>query len=202
MSVPENPTRSRLVRRTVRVAGRDVVLEMSRWFPLALLATWAVVLGSFAYLDRILAGGWSPAEMVLSSVAGTLLLLATVLVHEAGHVVAAELVGHRWVLARLGGWGVSVGLEPDNPRGWDRITRSIAGPAAQIICAAPLAFTILLEPIFRDPPVLMPFQYLTLWFPGLLGVGIGLANLLPLPGFDGAKVAAGVRDLWDAHRNQ
>lgn len=82
-------------------------------------------------------------------------------VHEAGHVVAAELVGHRWVLARFGGWGVSVGLDPDNPRGWHRITRSIAGPAAQIVCAAPLMFTILLEPIFRDPPVLMPFQYLT-----------------------------------------
>jgi Zn-dependent protease len=198
----ENASRSWLVRHTVRVARRDVVLEVSRWFPLSLLATWAVVLGSFTYVDRILASGWTPAEMVLSSVVSTLLLLATVVVHEAGHVVAAELVGHRWVLARFGGWGVSVGLDPDNPRGWDRITRSIAGPGAQIVCSAPLALTILLEPIFRDPPVVMPFQYLTLWFPGMLGLGIGLANLLPVPGFDGAKVASGVRDLWDARRSQ
>ena len=111
----ENPTRVRLVRCTVRVAGRDVALEMSLWFPLALLTMWAVMLASFAYLERLLPAAWSPAEMVGSSVVGAMFLLATVVVHEAGHVVAAELVGHRWVLARFGGWGVSVGLNPDPP---------------------------------------------------------------------------------------
>lgn len=198
----ENPVRGRVLRRIVRVAGRDVTLEASRWFPLSLLAMWAVVLVSFVVLDRLLPSGSSLGYLVASSVAGTLLFLATVVVHEAGHVIAAELVGHRWVLTQLGVWGVGVGLDSDKPRGWERITRSLAGPAAQILCAAPLALTIFGEPLLADPGVLMPFQSETLWFPGLLGLSIGLINLLPLGRLDGAKAASGMRDLRDTRRNR
>lgn len=198
----KSPVRSPAFRSTVRVAGRDVTLEASRWFPLSLLALWAVVLVSFVFLDRLMPSGSSLTDLVASSLAGSLLFLATVVVHEAGHVVAAELVGHRWVLAQIGAWGVAVGLDPDNPRGWDRITRSLAGPAAQILCAAALTLTILGEPLLVDPEALVPFQYETLWFPGLLGISIGLINLLPLARLDGAKAASGIQDLWDARRSR
>lgn len=152
-------------------------------------------------LDRVTRAGTSPFTILGSSLVAVLLVYATSVVHEAAHVVAGELVGHRWVLLELRGSGLAVGILPDDPSGWHRITRSAAGPVAQILVGAALVVPFFAEPLFfGEVRALVPLVYVTWWIPGMLAIGIGLINLLPLPGLDGRKIYRGAREVVASRR--
>lgn len=193
---PQDAPISSAIARTIRVGDRVVAVHVSAWFPFLVGSAWLIVWGSLAYLDVITRAATPPAAILASSLVAGILLLISVAVHEAGHVLAAERVGHRWVLLRLGAMGVGVGFKPVDPHGWARITRSAAGPVAQIVVCVPLVLPLFAEPLFfGGTPSLVPLQHVTWWLPGLLGGGVALLNLLPLPGLDGSKILHGIRDL-------
>lgn len=187
--------------RTITIGTRVVMVQVSGWFPAMIGVTWLVVWGCLVYFDAITRADTLPAQVFISSLIGTVLVLGSVVVHEAAHVVAAECVGHRCTLLHLGGMGVAVGIDPEDPRGWHRITRSLAGPLAQILVCMPLLMPFFSEPLFFGQPwALVPLQHATWWLPGFLGAGVGLLNLVPLKPLDGAKILSGIRDLRQQFR--
>lgn len=120
-----------------------------------------------------------------------LVMLGTIL-HELGHVVAGLAVGHRWTMLVLNGAGIGVSINPQ-PRGWHRITRSLAGPAAQLLVSVPLMAVVYVE-WAAGMPVRTP-QHSVWWVGGMSNLVLGVICLLPVPGWDGGNVISGVRDL-------
>ena len=127
---------------------------------------------------------WAPGVVIL-------IMLGTML-HELGHVVAALAVGHRWTKLVLDGAGIGVGMSPA-PQGWHRITRSLAGPAVQLLVSVPLLAVVYVE-WSAGVPVRTP-QHSVWWVGGLSNLALAVISLLPVPSWDGGKVLAGIRDL-------
>lgn len=123
----------------------------------------------------------------------TVLILLGTLLHELGHVVAGLAAGHRWTKAILNGAGLGVVIEP-RPHGWHRILRSIAGPTVHLLFSFPLLLTAVAA---------SPSGWLTVaaaetsvwWVGGASSLFLAVLNALPIPGFDGAKVLAGAREV-------
>lgn len=123
----------------------------------------------------------------------TVLILFGTLLHELGHVAAALAAGHQWTKAILNGAGLGVVIEP-KPRGWDRLLRSAAGPFAHLLFALPLLTVAFVG---------SPSGYISVaeastsiwWVGGFSSLFLAVLNALPIPGFDGAKVLEGVRDV-------
>lgn len=148
---------------------------------------WRLVLGS------LLAADWASAW--LWGLAVTLVAAMGVAVHEFGHGLAARTVGDRWVSFGLNARAAAVRCFPA-PAGWKRVRRSAAGPLAQLAFSVPLLATVLLErsgDVWRQPNP--DLQFTVLWVPGLAGVILAVANLIPLPGTDGARIVMGVRSV-------
>ncbi len=123
----------------------------------------------------------------------TVLILLGTLVHELGHVLAGLAAGHRWTKAILNGAGLGVVLEP-RPYGRDRVLRSLAGPFAHLLFALPL----LAWPILTSPSgqlTVAEAEASIWWVSGVGSLFLALLNALPIPGLDGAKVLAGLREL-------
>ena len=124
----------------------------------------------------------------------TVLILLGTLLHELGHVAAGLAAGHRWTRAILNGAGLGVVIEP-GPHGWHRVLRSLAGPLAHLLFAVPLlAVAVLGTP---DGQLTVATAQTSIWWVGGVStVFLAFVNALPIPGFDGAKVLTGVRELW------
>lgn len=98
-----------------------------------------------------------------------LAILAAIAIHESAHALTAWTLGVR--ITRLGiDWrGVYIVREPGRP--WQNATISLAGPLANLLTA-----------------------YITLrvgsgcWL-CFMSLGLGIYNLLPIPGSDGLRVA-------------
>lgn len=133
------------------------------------------------------------AESLNWGAAVTVLILLGTLLHELGHVAAGVLAGHRWTKAILNGAGLGVVIEP-KPDGWNRIFRSLAGPVVQLLFALPLlGIALAASPSGRVTEVAATTSLW--WVAGLGNLFLGVLNMLPIPGFDGAKVVDGVREL-------
>lgn len=142
--------------------------------------------------------GATPWEALNWGAGVTLLVLLGTVVHELGHVLVGALAGHRWVKAVLNGAGMGVVIEP-TPIGWERVARSVGGPVAQLLAAAPLFLVAALT----APQGLgaAPLAVASVWWVGAMSnVFLACFNLLPLPGTDGLKAARGLREVRRAHR--
>lgn len=172
-----------------RGAGLPVVSFERYWWvlPLAMVAVGAV--SAVTLPSRAIWLRWGGGPMF-----AVLVLLSTVL-HELGHVVAAVRAGHRWAAASVTWFGMSVTIEPTNPAGWDRISRSAAGPAVQVVAGLLMTIPMYLEP-WNDPQALAAgFSWWPVWLAGIISAGVALANLIPVRNLDGAKIIAGIKQL-------
>jgi len=99
--------------------------------------------------------------------------LCSVLVHEAGHAVAAEALGLPWkpTFSRRG-LGITVGRDDLKLRPWQIRASCAAGPAANLAVAAAGVY-------FHEPALF------------LLNALFALINLIPLPKSDGARILRG-----------
>jgi len=155
-----------------RIAGIDVALHGS--FPPFLLLL-AIIYG--------LGGGWREAAITLLSL---LLLFALVLLHELGHSLVAQRLGVKIrsiTLMPLGGLALMDAL-PRRPR--DEMLIALAGPAVNLVLAAPvlLAFALAKGPL--DLAVLLgdslPARFL------YANLALALFNLVPAFPLDGGRV--------------
>lgn len=136
------------------------------------------------------------AESLNWGAAVTVLILLGTLLHELGHVLAGLAAGHRWTGAVLNGAGLGVVIEPE-PHGWHRVARSAAGPVMHLLFSVPL----LAVAVAGTPagPFDLPLAQTSLWWvAGVSSLFLAVLNALPIPGFDGAKVVVGVREVLGA----
>lgn len=170
-------------------AGWPVVSFERCWWVLPLAMVAVGVVGAVTLPSRASWLRWAGGSLF-----AVLVLLGTV-VHELGHVVAAARVGHRWVAASVGWWGMSVTIEPTDPGGWDRVSRSAAGPAVHLVVGMLMATTVYLEP-WNDPQALAAgLLWWPVWLAGITSAGAALTNLALVRSLDGAKIVAGIRQL-------
>ncbi|MFT4109815.1 hypothetical protein [Propionicimonas sp.] len=123
----------------------------------------------------------------------TVLVLLGTIIHELGHVVAGMAAGHQWTKAVLNGAGLGVVIEP-RPSGWDRVLRSAAGPFAHLLFSLPVLAVAYFGT--ADGQLTAGATETSLWWVGgISSLFLAVLNVLPFPGFDGAKILEGVREL-------
>lgn len=157
------------------------------------MASLVLVYGAFHVLASRRAG--TPVSWVESlnwGAAVTVLILLGTLLHELGHVAAGVAAGHRWTKAVLNGSGIGVVIEP-RPHGWHRVLRSIAGPVAHLLFAVPLLAVAVAGA--DGGLAVVQAETSVWWVGGLSSLFLALLNALPIPGLDGAKVLAGLREV-------
>lgn len=161
----------------------------------AMVATYSVF---HAFVIRRLGSPISAAESLNWGASATMLILLGTVVHELGHVVAGMAAGHRWTRAVLNGAGLGVVIEP-RPHGWQRVFRSLAGPVAQFLFSVPLLVVAMTSSPTGRLTVLAAESSIW-WVSGVSNLFLAVLNALPIPGFDGAKVVAGFRELLQRSR--
>lgn len=110
-------------------------------------------------------------------------LLCAVL-HETGHLLAYHHLVDRWPALELSPTGICLSLRGVFLTTGQELLLASAGPLANLLCCS---LTILL---MRGP---MGYSYAGYWFASA-NLLVGGANLLPLPGLDGARI---LQSLWD-----
>ncbi len=155
-------------------------------FHVLVRAPWTVVIGRRAYLPGLLGGvivfgvGYRHGVLlaaVAAAVSG-IVLTATVLAHEVGHVVFARAsrgVKPRMVVLFSGGGFTIVEGRHGNPRG-----------AALFAVGGPLASLAIIIPLFAAGILLPTGPFATaLLVPAVLATVLALINLLPVAPMDG-----------------
>lgn len=118
---------------------------------------------------------------------GTLRLgLAGALLHELGHVGAYRAMVGRWPVLTLAPWGICLSMRGLWLPPWRELTLAAAGPLANLVCSA---WACLLMRHIGASWAGYRFAAANLL--------IGGANLLPLPGLDGARILGSLR-AWPA----
>lgn len=106
-------------------------------------------------------------------------LVAAILVHEVGHVLAARAVGVRFGRLRLTRTGLRLITAAGGFPSYDHeLICALGGPLANALTA------LLLRALCLVYPALSPFVSHFV----LLSLSLALLNLLPLRGFDGARI--------------
>lgn len=142
----------------------------------------ATVAFATGWTVAVVAAGRADSETVtaLATSAG---IIASVLLHEGTHALAARSLGYRVEWVQLGLVAGSTSYSGRDDRPLDRSAIAMAGPAAS--AAAVLVLLAAWWPGAADPNeavfALLSFNALT-----------AVVNLLPLPGSDGWQVAAGL----------
>lgn len=172
---------------------REFEVVVKPGFAVTMVGLVAVYTWYHALTTRRIGEPVSLLESLNWAAAVTVLILFGTLLHELGHVAAALAAGHQWTKAVLNGAGLGVVIEP-RPQGWDRLLRSAAGPFAHLLFALPL----LVVAFVGSPPEHVGFGAASTsiwWVGGISSLFLAVLNALPIPGFDGAKVLEGIRDL-------
>lgn len=128
-----------------------------------------------------------------------ILVLLGSLLHELGHVAVGLLHGHRWTRFVLSGGGIAAVIDPE-PRGGQRVARSLAGPAVQALVSIPLLSLAGFDTLLgggAQPGV----GHSMWWVGGVSNLVLALVNLLPVRGWDGGEVLAGIRELRAERRS-
>lgn len=162
---------------------RGIPLGRVRGVPILVGPSWLVVVpvvgvALFAGIDAELGGSWWRAAVALG---GTVLLFASVLVHELGHSVAAVHYGvavERVVVFLFGGYS-EMDLESAEPP--DQISVSLAGPIASAMLALVTAVAAALVPEWAG-------MRRTLALLALVNIAVALFNLLPGYPLDGGRM--------------
>lgn len=105
--------------------------------------------------------------------------LLCALLHEAGHVIACRLLLHLWPLVTVGWTGLRLSLRGVLPGTKQELWLAAAGPLTNLVLSA--ATCLFMR--WQGP------SYAGYAF-AATGLLVGGANLLPLPGLDGARILA------------
>ena len=141
----------------------------------------------FAILFVALSRNGSSSTVVTAAVCGALGGALSLVVHELGHVKAAQrtegVVPLRIALIAL---GAATHLEGSYRSGRDQIRVAVAGPAASLILAVPLVLAVGL-------PLPGPIRFASFLL-ALLNVCLAVVSLIPLNPLDGHKLVVGL--VW------
>jgi Zn-dependent protease len=108
-------------------------------------------------------------------VAAVVAMVASVLLHEAGHVLMAQALGFHVTQVHLSVMGATTVYEADHRTAHERVLVAAAGPAVSVALAVVFAL------------IGGPWEELA-----ALNLLVALLNLIPIPGFDGWDVIAGM----------
>ncbi|MBK7723251.1 MAG: peptidase M50 [Austwickia sp.] len=149
-----------------------IALVLIAWYG-SQIHTWAPGLGASAYLV---------------AAAGAVILLASVLVHEAAHAVAARRFGYpvERVVANL--WGGHTAYNPTTATPGRSAVIAVVGPLANLVVGF-LCWLAL-------PQVNQPVGYGLLWAAAYANLFVGVFNLLPGLPLDGGFLVDAV--VWKA----
>jgi len=120
--------------------------------------------------------------------------LSVILIHEIGHLVAAQRLGCKVTSIKL--YPIFGFTEFETP--WTRLDHCIiawSGVLAQAIVAIPLVIWVEVFGFTRNGPINAVFAIL-----GFFSLGIALFNLLPIPPLDGATAWGLLPALWARKR--
>lgn len=162
--------------------GIDILLHWSFFILPVVVISWSVALGDSISVTAL----WLVLLVVI---------LASVLLHELGHGLAAKWLGIPIVdimltpicgLARLA-------RAPDHPR--EEVCVAIAGPVANLICGALLALLLYLTqtPFSIEPLIVRSSLMLTLLW---VNVALCVLNLLPVFPMDGGRIFRAVLAMF------
>ncbi len=149
-----------------------IALVLIVWYG-AQIQAWAPHLGAVAYLV---------------AAAGAVILLASVLVHEAAHAVAARRFGYpvERVVANL--WGGHTAYNPASATPGRSAVIAVVGPLSNLVVGA-LCWAVL-------PQVTQPVAYGLLWAAAFANLFVGAFNLLPGLPLDGGFLVDAL--VWKA----
>jgi Zn-dependent protease len=165
-----------------KILGIPIQLHAS-WFLIAILVTWTLASGYFPQENP----GWAPATYWIVGGVASILLFASVLLHELGHSVLAlrEKVPVKGITLFIFGGVAQIGREPPTAGAEFRI--AIAGPLTSLGLAA---FFGGLAVVFADFAVLAaPLAYL-----GSINLLLAAFNMIPGFPLDGGRVLRAA--LW------
>jgi Zn-dependent protease/CBS domain-containing protein len=165
-----------------RILGIPIRLHAS-WFLIAILVTWTLAAGYFPQENP----GWTPTAYWVVGAITSLLLFASVLLHELGHSVLAlrEDVPVKSITLFIFGGVAQIGREPPTAGAEFRI--AIAGPLTSLGLAAAFGG---LGALLADYALLAtPLAYL-----GRINLLLALFNMIPGFPLDGGRVLRAA--LW------
>ena len=175
-----------------RTPEADLEVVVRPGFAVVLASLVLLYTGLYLFAGQ-LAGEATSFPMALNwAAAVVVLVLLGILTHELGHVAVAAAAGQRWTKVVLDRSGLSVVIQP-GPSGWPQVVRSLAGPVVQLVIALPMLATVYLE----DPSIAWTLRtggYSLWWVAGASNTVIAVTNLLPVTGWDGGQVVAGLRE--------
>ena len=167
--------------RIFRIAGIDVYVHVS-WLVIFGLLTWSLAVGYYPSLlpDLTAAQAWTLGAI------SSILLFASVLVHELAHSLVARTRGMQAASITLFLFGGISSLTGDAPRASTEFVIAIVGPLASFAIGAAC---FLVAAAVGDPRAAALFGYLA-----LVNVLLGGFNLIPGFPLDGGRVLRAV--VW------
>jgi Zn-dependent protease/predicted transcriptional regulator len=171
-----------------QIFGIDIHIDSS-WFVIFILFTWVLATSYFPqqYPD------WQKAQYWFIGIFTSLLMFASVLIHELAHSLVAKAQGEevrRITLFILGGVA-QITEEPKRP--WKELTMSLVGPTASIVLA--IGFFVMSFLVSGVSELLKAsFLYLA-----LINFILAAFNLLPGFPMDGGRVLRAL--IWQATGN-
>jgi len=174
--------------RVGRISGIDIFIDSS-WVVIFILFTW--VLGVSYFPNQF--SNWPASQYWVVAVFTSILIFASVLVHELAHSLVAQKQGERVrsiTLFILGGVA-QISEEPKQPL--KELTMALVGPMASLMLG--LLFFIL-SLAFRgvSEPLQSSFEYLA-----LINTILAIFNLLPGFPMDGGRILRAI--LWKSTGN-
>jgi len=167
----------------------DKLTEILRVRGVPVYVHWTVLLISVLILINVI-------RHPLTSLFGLAAYIGVLLIHEAGHLVAAQRMHCDVERIRLYPiFGVTEFQMP-----WSRFDHCViawAGVIAQAVVAIPIVVLVSLFGYTRFEPVNAILALL-----GFFSIGVALFNLLPIPPLDGATAWAIVPEVFRKVRNQ
>jgi len=166
-----------------RVAGIDIFIDSS-WFVIFVLFTWAVSTSFFPqrFPDKVAVFHWILGTLT------SLLVFASVLVHELSHSLVAKKQGEtvKSITLFIFGGVAQITAEPKEPI--HEFTMAFAGPLASFAVAGVSFIASFLLAGFSEPMAAVAL-YLS-----MINIGLGIFNLLPGFPMDGGRVLRSI--VW------
>ncbi len=170
-----------------RIFGIPVQLDYS-WFLIFIMLTWSLATNYFPAEF----GNWPVAQYWGVGAASTILMFASVLLHEIGHSVVALYykIPVRNITLFIFGGMADIGGQPPKPSAEFWI--ALAGPAANFLLAI---FFGLLQPLTGGwPPLFALFRYLA-----FINLSLAVFNMIPGIPLDGGRAFLAI--IWGITHN-
>jgi Zn-dependent protease/CBS domain-containing protein len=170
-----------------KIAGIDIYIHVS-WLIIVVLLTWSLDIQFSAMYP-----GWGTATYWVVSLVSSLLLFATVLLHELAHSVVARARGLSVKNITLYIWGGLSNIEQEPKSPGVEFQMAVVGPITNLLIAG-LAYLLLLALGRSTSPVAALLGYLA-----LANLLLGLFNLIPGFPLDGGRVLRSI--VWKVSGN-